>query len=162
MDHPEYASYINFWNISKLNPVYDTEPANQLSGLTTGMVDGHTIELLWTDAASGTKAPDGYLIQACTSNNYFIPQDGVEYADDTIWTDGMAIGHASYAGADSYTFQNLQILTNYYFTVYSYTSSGTGINYKIDGTIPKLLRTTPDYQVLPAVSTYAALSTSIK
>ncbi len=161
VDHPEYASYINFWNISKLNPVYDTEPANQLSGLTTGMVDGHTIELLWTDAASGTKAPDGYLIQACTSNNYFIPQDGVEYADDTIWTDGMAIGHASYAGADSYTFQNLQILTNYYFTVYSYTSSGTGINYKIDGTIPKLLRTTPDYQVLPAVSTFAALSTSI-
>ncbi len=158
VDHPEYATYITFWNISKLNPVYATEPANQLSGLTTGLVDGHNIQLVWTDAAAGTQAPDGYLIQVSTSDNYFIPQDGVEYADGNFGADSILVAHASYAGADNYTFTNLQPLTSYYFTIYSYTSSGSVINYKIDGTVPQLVRTTPEYQVYPAVSTYAAQS----
>jgi endonuclease I len=161
VDHPEYATYINFWNISKLNPVYATEPANQLSGLTTGLVDGHNIQLVWTDAAAGTQAPDGYLIQVSTSDNYYIPQDGVEYTDGNFGADSILVAHASYAGADNYTFTNLLPLTSYYFTIYSYTSSGSGINYKLDGTVPQLVRTTPEYQVYPAVSTYAAQSATI-
>lgn len=135
VDHPEYVSYINFANLTKLNPVYAAEPSGYLTN-TSANVSGNSIQLNWTDA-TGAQLPSGYLLIAYNRNNYFIPVDGSEYVNDTNLTDGAAIINIPYSDANTYTFNNLVSNTTYYFTFYSYNGTGNQINYKIDGTVPQ-------------------------
>lgn len=131
-DRPEYINYINFNDLTKLSPVYSSEPSNQITGLNS-VVNGTSIQLNWSDA-TGSQLPSGYLIIAYNKNNFFIPIDGSTYTDDTNLTDGVAIVNVPYANANSYTFNNLVANSDYYFTVYSYNGTGSQINYKTDGT----------------------------
>ncbi|MBS1518734.1 MAG: endonuclease [Bacteroidetes bacterium] len=150
-DHPEYISYINFNDLSKLNPVYANEPTNYPSSFNS-VPSNNSVNLSWTDA-TGAQLPSGYLIVAYDRDNYFIPVDGYSYANDTVLTDGAAVVNIPYSSPDNYTFQNLIQNNTYYFTVYSYNGSGSQINYKTNGTVPQTnslinnsLATEPTYQ----------------
>lgn len=135
VDHPEYASYIRFYNLSKLNPVYSSEPTNYLTSFSSSS-NGTGISLNWNDAA-GAQLPSGYLIIAYSKNNYFLPIDGSVYANDSILSDGYAVMNIPFADANSFSFNNLSSNTTYYFSVFSYNGTGSLINYKIDGTFPQ-------------------------
>lgn len=141
-DHPEYTGYINFNDLTKLNPVYSNEPSNHITSFGT-IVSGTDINLNWNDA-TGAQLPSGYLLIAYDKNNYFLPVDGSVYANDTNLTDGYAIVNIPYANANTYAFNNLLTAKSYYFTMYSYNGTGAQINYKIDGTLPQTNATIPN------------------
>jgi len=136
IDHPEYVNFIDFNDLSKISSTPILEPTNQLTNLSASTAN-ESITLTWTDAVAGSQAPSGYLIEAFTTDDYFVPIDGTVYADDFDFSDGDGIANVSYSGADTYTFNNLDTAETYYFKVVSYNGSGTDINYKIDGTIPE-------------------------
>jgi len=135
VDHPEYVYYINFNDLTKLNPTYAVEPTNYVTNL-TAVLNGTSVVISWTDA-SESQLPSGYLLEAYNVNNYFIPIDGQVYSDDADLSDGKALVNISYASSNSYTFTNINPSTVYYFRMYSYNGDGTSRNYKIDGnTVP--------------------------
>ncbi len=136
IDHPEYVNYINFNDLSKVSPVYSAEPENYLTSLSTS-VTSNSITLNWVDASAGSQAPSGYLIQAFSKNNYFVPMDGVAYTDDNV-LDSIAYVNVSYAGDNTYTFSGLANEKTYYFRVYSYNGDGASRNYKITGNPPSV------------------------
>ncbi len=136
VDHPEWVNYINFNNLTTYSPTYSAEPTNYVTNLSTSL-SSNSITVNWTDAAAGSQVPSGYLLLAYSKDNYFIPIDGSTYTDDTNLSDGVACVNVSYASPDNYTFTNLINNTTYYFTIYSYNGTGTQINYKIDGTVPR-------------------------
>lgn len=140
VDHPEYVSFINFWNLSKLNPSYASEPSNYVTNFTSGAIGNTTIQLTWTNA-TGAQLPSGNLLLAYNKNDYFIPMDGVTYTQDSNLTDGKAVVTIS-TSATTYTFTGLAPNTPYYFRIYSYNGTTTTINYKIDGTVPVAVITT--------------------
>lgn len=135
-DHPEYVSYINFHNLTKLNPVYATEPDNFASSFSS-IVSNSNIILSWNDA-TGSQLPSGYLLIAFSYDNYFIPIDGSVYTDDTNLNDGYALINIPFSGPNTYSFNNLPTNRSYYFTLYSYNGSGNQINYKTNGTFPNI------------------------
>lgn len=127
IDHPEYANYIDFSNLSKLSPTFAAEPTNYPTGF-TATASGSSVTLNWTAAAAGSQAPSQYLIQAFKYNNYFIPMDGVTYTNDVNFTDGAAQVLVDY-GTNTYTFSGLANGT-YYFAIFDLNGSGTSVNYK--------------------------------
>ncbi|MDQ3021909.1 MAG: endonuclease [Bacteroidota bacterium] len=133
-DHPEYLSYIEFSNLTKLNPVFAAEATNHVTNFAS-VVAGNSIQLNWNDA-TGSQLPSGYLLMAYNENNYFIPVDGSLYSNDTVLTDGYSLINIPYANANTYNFSNLIQNNTYYFTIYSYNGSGSQINYKTDGIFP--------------------------
>ncbi|MEO8209060.1 MAG: endonuclease [bacterium] len=135
VDHPEFLSYIEFTNLTKLNPVYAAEATNYVTNFVS-VVDQNSIQLNWSDA-TGAQLPSGYLIMAYNKNNYFIPVDGSVYSNDTVLTDGYSLINIPYANGNTYNFSNLIQNTSYYFTIFSYNGSGSQINYKINGTFPQ-------------------------
>lgn len=134
-DHPEYTSYINFYDLTKLNPVFAAEPTNYPSAFSSS-VSENNITINWNDA-TGSQLPSGYLLLAYSKNNYFIPIDGSVYSNDTNLADGVALLNIDYNSPNVYSFNNLNPNVTYYFTIYSYNGSGTQINYKTDGTFPQ-------------------------
>ena len=140
IDHPEYVNYINFNDLTKVSPTYAAEPENYLTNLATS-VTSNSITLTWTDAATGSQAPSGYLIEAFNKNNYFIPIDGVEFTGDNT-LDSIAYVNVPFSDANTYTFTGLVTSSTYYFRVYSYNGDGVLRNYKITGTVPSVNATT--------------------
>ncbi len=134
VDHPEYANYINFNNLSKLNPTYAVEPTNYVTNF-IGMAGTSTIEFNWADAV-GPQLPSNYLLMVYDRNNYFLPIDGETYPDDGSLSDGKATINITYEGLNSFGFTNLTNNTTYYAAIFSYNGSGSLTNYKIDGTFP--------------------------
>ena len=114
------------------------EPSNHCTNFTAanGTDPKTQITLSWTDA-TGSIIPDGYLIKAATGDysNIANPVDG------TAETDGTLVKNIA-AGVQTATFSNLNSSTTYYFKIFPYTNSGTNINYKTDGTVPQISRTT--------------------
>lgn len=135
-DHPEYVNYINFHNLTKLNPVYATEPDNYATSFSS-IVSNSNVNLSWNDA-SGSQLPSGYLLIAYNYDNYFVPIDGSEYPDDSNLNDGYALINIPFNNSNSYSFNNLPTNKNYYFTLYSYNGTGNQINYKTNGTFPNI------------------------
>ncbi|MDP4115647.1 MAG: endonuclease [Bacteroidota bacterium] len=131
VDHPEYLNYIKIYDLTKLNPVYSTEPANQVTNFTsTASSSNNSITINWTNPTTG-QLPSGYLVLAYDTNNYFIPIDGEVYADNTTFTNHRAIVNIPYSNVQSYTFNNLALNTNYYFTIFPYNGNDTLRNYKL-------------------------------
>jgi YHS domain-containing protein len=125
IDHPEYAAAI--WGSSSgVLP----EPTNFPSNFSS-----HTIYLQWTDAI-GTVLPEGYLIKM-SSISFEAIQDPV---DGIPVTNTSTEKNVSYASQGCW-FTNLTANTNYYFKVYSFSGSGSSINYKTDN-IPQILQAT--------------------
>ncbi|HTY10313.1 MAG TPA: endonuclease [Bacteroidota bacterium] len=142
VDHPEWANYINFNDLSKLTPTYAVEPSNHVTNLAIGNVTSSSLTVSWTNAAAGSQQPSGYLIELYASDDYFTPEDGSVYADDTDLTDNRAVVNVANSGGTSHQFTGLSCGTTYYVHMYSYNGSSSQINYKIDGTVPSCSATT--------------------
>ena len=90
VDHPEYVSYINFNDLSKVSPIYANEPQNYSSNISATSASS-TITINWIDALPGNQVPSGYLLISYKKDNYFLPIDGEVYPDDNDLSDGVAI-----------------------------------------------------------------------
>jgi endonuclease I len=130
VDHPEYVYYINFNDLTKLNPAYSTEPANNATNF-SATINGTSVTLNWTAASPGAQAPSAYLLEAYNTDNYFVPVDGIVYTDDADLSDGIARVNVDYANSN-YTFNNINPSLSYYFKIYSYNGNGSLRNYKIN------------------------------
>ncbi|WP_310560304.1 T9SS sorting signal type C domain-containing protein [Flavobacterium sp.] len=99
------------------------EPTNYPTVFACGTTTNVTIPLTWT-AATGAVTPDGYLVKWSSTSYAAItaPADGVAEADGAT-TQNVA--------GTSYTVPSLSASTTYYFKIWSYTNSGTSIDYKL-------------------------------
>ncbi len=130
------------------------QPSNHPTGFTAttvqqiGNLTDDEIILTWTDA-TGATAPTSYLILIKTASSpaFTAPTDGVAVADGT--------GAANIAqGVGTYTFSAPTKGIAYNFIIYPYTGTGTGIDYKTDGTAP----TSSAFTFSPRPSQPSALS----
>lgn len=139
IDHPEYLKYINFYDLSKLNPVFSSEPTNQVGSL-TAVPSGNSITVSWTNP-TGTQLPEGYLLLAYNKDDYFFPADGDVYTNAPDLSTGKSIVNIANDGTTSYTFTNLSLNTHYYFTMFSYNGNDSLRNYKLDPVVRKDIST---------------------
>jgi len=125
--------YFKAFALSASGTVYTTqasfitlkaEPTNQVTAFSCGTTTSNSIPLTWTPAAAGTQAPDGYLILWSTGA-ISAPADGVSQAD------GAGVYNVTSAATALYTAGGLTSNTTYNFQIWSYTNSGTNINYKL-------------------------------
>lgn len=95
----------------------------------------HNILLEWNDA-EGSVQPDGYLIR----------MSSVSFADIQAPVDGNTYNSASDftapSGQEYIWIKNLTPNTTYYFKLFGYTGSGSGIDYKTDGSVPQVAKQT--------------------
>jgi len=81
--------------------------------------------------------PDGYLIRmSATGYN-----DIVDPVDGTAVANNLTNQNVAY-GIQEAVFGNLNPNSTYYFKIYSYVFTDTGIDYKTDGIIPQAQQTT--------------------
>lgn len=101
------------------------EPTNYPSGFACGTTTSSSIPLSWIDASSGV-VPDGYLIKWNNTSyaSIIAPTDG------TVEADGATTKNIA-QGVGAYTVSGLTSSTTYYFKIWSYTNSGTSIDYKL-------------------------------
>jgi endonuclease I len=119
IDHPEYVDGI--WNPnSGVNP----EPTQHVTSFSS-----HSVHLQWIDA-TGTMLPDGYLVRMSSTGYDAIPVP----VDGVVVPNGTTDKNVLY-GVEDVWFDNLTPNTTYYFKVYGYTYTASGIDFKTDGTI---------------------------
>jgi len=130
MDNNAGSEAITFDNV--LVEVFSLkgEPTNQASTFSASSSSIENVNLSWTDASSGT-LPDSYLILANDDNSFSAPSDGTSQSDDTDLSDGTGVLNIA-QGTESASFSGLNSNTQYYFEIYSYTNSGSDIDYKTD------------------------------
>jgi hypothetical protein len=141
-----------------------TEPTNQVTALAAGTVSASAIPLTWTAAAAGAQAPDGYLIKASDASLAAIadPSDGTDPSDVTAFTSGSANKKQTTGAATSTTsFTSMTAGTMYYYKVYSYTNSGTGINFNITSPATLNHATLPNAATAPVFSTTTFTGTTL-
>ena len=137
VDHPEYVKYIDFNTLTKVDPTFAVEPTNHVTNLASQIIS-NTISLSWVNSVGAT-LPTGYLVIAYSKDDYFLPIDGEEYTEDADLSDGKAVAHVVYSETGSVVFPYLTNGTKYYFTVIPYNGTGSSINYKINGTLPRVV-----------------------
>lgn len=103
------------------------EPTNFPANFTCGATTSASIPISWTDAA-GSTVPDGYLIQWSPTSYSAItaPSDGTPVPDGASATN---VGQ----GTQSFNATGLSANSTYFFKIWSYTNSGSNINYKLIG-----------------------------
>lgn len=107
------------------------EPTNQPTLFGKGTVTTTAIPLTWTAAATGSQAPDGYLVKLNTGA-VVDPADGTDLADVTAVTSGAAnkkVTPGTASGTTSFT--GMTAGTMYNYKIYSYTNSSTLIDFKL-------------------------------
>ena len=124
------------------------EPAAQATGLGVVLNNQTTMTLSWNDATVA-QAPEGYLVLANTTGTFSDPVDGTVQADDLDLSDGTSIVNIA-QGVGTKQWTNAVAGTTYYFVVYSYTNSGTAINYLL--TAPPTTSASTPKLVLNALS----------
>jgi len=120
---------------------FKVEPSNHPTSLSASS-SNLSIEITWTDAATGSQAPDGYLILGETDATITDPSDGTAVSDDTDAAGNAVAKNVTHGSGASYTFSLLTASTTWYFEIFPYTNSGSTIDYKTDGTIPTANATT--------------------
>ena len=134
---------------------FKAEPSNQVTNLAAGSVTTSAIPLSWTAAVAGSQVPDGYLIKASaiSLNSITDPADGTDPADITTFTSNSANKKQTTGSSTSSTsFSGMNAGTMYYYKVYSYTNSGTAIDFKTDN-VPTL-----NHATLPSAATVATFA----
>ncbi len=134
------------------------EPSNHVANFTAGNSTSTSISLSWDDN-DGSVAADGYLIKINKTGSFTTPVDGSPESDDTDVSDGAGEVNVNH-GTQSYTWQNLDPNTTYYFIIYPYTNSGSNINYKTDGTVPTTSASTANVNLNLIISEVADPSDS--
>ena len=119
----------------------DPEPTNY-PGSFAAEAAGVSINLSWADA-TGDQLPSGYIIFAGIDSSLPVPDDGTPVPDDTDLSDGSGAINVAY-GVMQTSFANLEPNTEYFFSIYPYTNSGSNIDYKNDGTAPTASATTAE------------------
>jgi endonuclease I len=127
IDHPEYATAI--WGSSSGTL---PEPSNFPADFSA-----HNLYVQWTDAV-GSVLPEGYVVRMSNVSFESIPDpiDGIPLINTT--TDK----NVAYAMQGCW-FTNLTPNTSYYFKIFSYSGSGSSINYKTDAVPQIQLATQP-------------------
>jgi len=127
IDHPEYVYQV--WGIG--NPPALAEPTNF-----PGNFSAHNIHLEWSDAV-GSVLPTGYLVRMSTSGfgNIQAPVDGIPIPNSSFDKNVPV-------NTQQVWFTDLIPNTTYYFKIFGYSGSGSAINYKTDGVIPEIQKTT--------------------
>ncbi len=104
------------------------EPTNQPTSFTKGTLTTTTIPLTWTAAAAGSQSPDGYLLLLNTGT-ITDPVDGTDPGTGSL---AISSGAASYkTSGTSATFTSAVAGTMYNVKIYSYTNSGSLINFNL-------------------------------
>ena len=101
------------------------EPSNHATAFVCGSTTATSIPLTWADA-TGATTPDGYLIKWSATS----------FAAITAPTDGTAEANGASTqnvaqGVQAFTATGLTASTTYYFKIWSYTNSGSQIDYKL-------------------------------
>ncbi|NOX17710.1 MAG: lamin tail domain-containing protein [Chlorobi bacterium] len=132
------------------------EPSNYPASFSAVANGSQEIDLSWTDASAGSgldNEPDGYLIRANTTGTFSDPVDGTEEPDNTDSNGGVV--NVS-QGVGSYNWTGLSSNTQYYFKIWSYTNTGSHIDYLTTGTPPTANATTdaatPEYLFITEVA----------
>lgn len=120
-------------NVTTGTVVADPEPSNYPTSLSVSPL-GLSIKASWTDA-TGAQLPSAYVVMISKNSTFTAPVDGVFMVDDLNLSDGAGVKNVAF-GIQDYTFSGLEPATVYYINVYSYTNSGTLVNFKTDGTSP--------------------------
>ncbi len=111
------------------------EPINHASLFAAEAEFFNRIKASWTDALPPA---DGYLIKGSlvSFDNILPPIDGIE--ENSTGLVGKVAG-----GIGTYSFENLNALTTYYFKIFPFNGSGAQINYKTGGVVPQAMASTP-------------------
>ncbi len=128
-------------NISIEESTTNPEPTNYPTAFTASADHATAITNTWTDA-TGTQLPDGYVVYVNLTGTFTAPVDGTPVLDDTDISDGSGVVNVAYS-TETYQWTGLTPSTQYYFTIYSFTNSGSAIDYKTDGTPPVANTSTP-------------------
>ncbi len=122
VDNPAYVYQV--WGVGQ---GLAEEPASHATNFSA-----HTIVLQWTDAGGAT-LPDGYLIRMSSTGFEAIsaPVDGTPIADD------LNNKNIAY-GVEQAVFGMLSPGQEYFFKIFPYKGSGTGIDYKTDGSVQQV------------------------
>jgi len=125
------AATVNVSCSGSVTTPVSTEPTNFPANFSA-----YNIRLQWTNA-TGSFLPSGYLIRMSnvSLNGISMPIDGFPVADDLNNKNVLYPVHET-------LFSNLVPNTTYYFKIFSYSGSGSGIDYKTDGIIPQTQQTT--------------------
>ncbi|WP_432672667.1 T9SS sorting signal type C domain-containing protein [Flavobacterium sp. SM2513] len=133
------------------------EPTNHPTLFACGTTTTTTIPLTWTDA-TGATVPDGYLIKWGTSYGAITaPVDG------TVQGDASGIKNIA-NGIGTYTVTGLTSGTAYFFKIWSYTNSGSAIDYKLTGEAQTTCTTvsgpchTEDFSGIGTIASYSSAS----
>ena len=136
-----------------------TEPTNQATAFSAGTVSTTSIPFSWTSAVVGSQAPDGYLIKGSVTSLASIsdPIDGIDPGSGSLT---FSSGASSYkSSSTSATFTGHSAGTMYYYKIYSYTNSGTGIDFKTDN-VPSLYHATQPNSTSTVTFTSTPLNSS--
>lgn len=101
------------------------EPSNFPTAFSCGTTTTTNIPLTWT-AATGAVLPDGYLVKWSATSFAAISDP----TDNTFEANGATTQNVA---GTSYTVTGLTQGTTYFFKIWSYTNSGSDINYKLTG-----------------------------
>lgn len=120
-----------------------SNPANSLSVTGQGYA---SIDLSWayTDGADGA---DGFLLFASTADDISAPTDGTWFSEDIDLSDGAGQVIVN-SGSTTYTWNGLDVSTNYFFAIYSYANQNTDVLYNTTSSTEKTSGTTA---TLPAL-----------
>jgi hypothetical protein len=129
VDHPEYVMKV-WGNQLSVKP----EPTNYPQNFTVDSAAPASVKVNWNDA-TGMVVPDGYLIKANTAGSFNAPADGSSQAEDLNLTDGDALVRVL-QGKETFTFQGLDTIKTWYFSIWPYTNSGNDIDYKTSPAAP--------------------------
>lgn len=134
----DYSAWTSSYSFTTLK----IEPTNQPTNFAAGAFTTTTIPLTWTAAAAGSQLPDGYLVKLSTVDLSTIanPVDGTDPADVTAITSNAANKKQTTGTSTSTTsFTGMTEGTMYYYKIFSYTNSGTGINFNTTTTTAQTL-----------------------
>lgn len=127
-----YSGFNSTWTSATTFSTTKIEPTNQITALSAGTVTASAIPLAWTAAATGSQAPDGYLVKASSVdlNSISDPVDGTDPSDVTAFTSNAANKKQTTGTATSTTsFTGMNAGSMYYYKVYSYTNTGAAIDF---------------------------------
>ena len=147
---PTGASLGNFVFATPIT--HNPEPTNQPTNFASGTKTTTNIPLTWTAAATGTQAPDGYLIKLNTGS-IVDPVDLTDPGSAPAISSGAAFAEVIPGSAASYSsFTGFAQGTMYNFNIYSYTNSGSFIDFKTTSVPSINAATLPDAVTASSIS----------
>lgn len=120
-----YATILLFLSLQS----FAAAPTNPSTNLYFGAIDGGYFNLGWT-AGNGARR---LIICKAGSPVTFVPQNGVDYAENTVFGSGQQVAPGEFVIYDhfstSFYLTNLSPATQYYFRIYDFNGTGANTEY---------------------------------